>query len=366
MHVQRLRIERVRNLKTVVLSQLQPFNIFYGQNASGKSSVLEALHLLATGKSFRTNLVKQYVQHGQSDAIIYAEAEQYRLGLQKQVSGEQLIRLNGDTVATQSELAKLLPIQLIDPESISIIDTGSKPRRQLLDWLMFHVEPGFYPFWLKYQRALKQRNNLLRSSYTKQAGLEQSLQSWESALAHYGEPIHLLREKTVDKWLPVFQSYCQQLLPDQQLTLSYVAGFESKEGLLANLIKHRQRDIEKAGTQYGPHRADLRLKTPLGGVEEVLSRGQKKLLLIALKLSQIHMLHDLGHQTVVLLDDFTAELDASAQRRLISALIQLQSQIFMTTLEYAAVVPLLNELDVTSYAVFHVAEGTVTPLNDAA
>lgn len=364
MHLHKLRIERVRNLKTVVLSQLQPFNVFYGQNASGKSSVLEAIHLLATGKSFRTNLVKQYIQHGQNDAIIFAEAEQYRLGLQKQVSGEQLIRLNGDSVATQSELAKLLPVQLIDPECISILDTGSKPRRQLLDWLMFHVEPDFYPYWLKYQRALKQRNNLLR--HARQAGFEQSIQSWENALAYYGEPIHLLREKTIEKWQPIFQHYCEQLLPDQQISMSYSAGFDVDIGLLESQQKYRQKDIEKANTQYGPHRADLRLKTTLGAVDEVLSRGQKKLLLIALKLSQIHMLHDLGHETVVLLDDFTAELDGSAQRRLLSALIQLRSQIFMTTLEDAAVVPLLDELVVTSYAVFHVAEGTVKPTPDVA
>ena len=358
MHLNRLRIERVRNLQTVVLDQLQPFNIFYGENASGKSSILEAIHLLATGKSFRTNLVKQYIQHSQADAIIYAESAHYRLGLQKQASGEQLIRLNGDTLATQSELARLLPVQMIDPESIAILDMGSKPRRQLLDWLMFHVEPDFYPLWLRYQRALKQRNNLLKTA-RHDAAFAQTIASWESALAEYGSLIHDLRENVILKWQPLFELYCQQLLPDVEIHFSYSAGFELAVGLLESLKQHRQRDAERATTQHGPHRADLRIKTPFGVADEVLSRGQKKLLILALKLSQIHMLHDQGYETVVLLDDITAELDEAAQRRLLSTLISLRSQVFITTLDYASVDSMLKALSLDHYAVFEVSNGSV-------
>lgn len=364
MHLQRLRIEHVRNLLTVELNQLQPFNIFYGANASGKSSVLEAIHLLATGKSFRTNLVKQYIQHGRTDAIIYAEigsvdTVQYRLGLQKKTTGEQVIRLDGNSLATQSELARVLPLQLIDPESVSLLDTGSKPRRQLLDWLMFHVEPSFYPLWLKYQRALKQRNNLLRHSNIHAAGFEQNILSWENAIAQYGTAIHVLREQVIQQWIPVFKDYCTQLLPDIEISMSYLAGFDVEAGLLSSLGSHRLRDIEKGTTQHGPHRSDLRLKSSLGVVDEVLSRGQKKLLIVALKLSQIHMLHEKECETVVLLDDFTAELDAAAQRRLLATLVNLRSQVFMTTLEYSAVIPVLNELSLPSFAVFKVTEGQV-------
>lgn len=362
MHLTRLRIERVRNLQTVVLNQLQPFNIFYGANASGKSSILEAIHLLATGKSFRTNLVKQYIQHECMDALIYAESINYRLGVQKQASGEQLIRLNGDTLATQSELARLLPVQLIDPESIALLDMGSKPRRQLLDWLMFHVEREFYPLWLRYQRALKQRNSLLRHHSRSSAATQQSIASWEAAMAGQGELIHALREQVMQQWQPLFLHYCQLLLPDQSIHMAYSAGFDIQAGLQHSLQQHRQKDAERGSTQHGPHRADLRLKTTYGVVDEVLSRGQKKLLVLALKLSQIHMLHDQGYETVVLLDDMTAELDEAAQQRLLSTLIGLGSQVFMTTLDYVAVQKTLDALSVTQFALFEIRHGQVQPV----
>ena len=360
MHLQRLHIDRIRNLKRVELPQLQPFNIFYGSNGSGKSSILEAIHLLATGRSFRTNLVKQYIQHGELDGLIYAEATYYRLGLQKFASGEQIIRLNGDTVATQSELARILPIQLIDPDTISLLDTGSKPRRQLLDWLMFHVEPEFHPLWLRYQRALRQRNILLKQPYQNQTQWMQAIQSWEQALAQYGEIIHGLREKVIGQWQPVINQYLQQLLPELAISLNYLAGYDIETGLQTTLEQHRSRDIERATTQHGPHRADLRIKTPMGIADEVLSRGQKKLLIIALKLSQIQMLQDLQKETVVLLDDFSAELDDSAQGRLLATLAALNSQVFITTLNADTVQAMHNKLQSQPLAIFEVSQGEVS------
>ena len=357
MHLKRLHVERIRNLNRVELTQLQPFNIFYGNNGSGKSSILEAIHLLATGRSFRTNLVKQYIQHSAHDGLVYAESTYYRLGLQKLSSGEQIIRLNGDTVATQSELARLLPVQLIDPDSVSLLDTGSKPRRQLLDWLMFHVEPEFHGLWLRYQRALKQRNNLLKHSYGANALWLQNIQSWENALAEYGELIHGLREKVMQQWQVLFEQYRLLLLPDIAISLDYVAGFDAVLGLEKSLAQHRQRDIDRTTTQHGPHRSDLRLRTPLGLADEVLSRGQKKLLIVALKLSQIHMLQDLDKETVVLLDDFTAELDESAQGRLLSTLASLNSQVFMTILNGDAIKNMQDRLDLSTVAVFEVNNG---------
>lgn len=361
MHLKRLHVERIRNLNRVELPQLQPFNIFYGDNGSGKSSILEAIHLLATGRSFRTNLVKQYIQRGAADGLVYAESIHYRLGLQKLMTGEQIIRLNGDSVATQSELARLLPVQLIDPDSVSLLDTGSKPRRQLLDWLMFHVEPEFHSMWLRYQRALKQRNNLLKNSYGERTLWLQNIQSWEHALAEYGELIHGLREKVMQQWQPLFQQYCIMLLPDIPISLDYVAGFDAEQGLLHSLDQHRIRDTERATTQHGPHRSDLRLKTPLGIADEVLSRGQKKLLVVALKLSQIHMLQDLEKETVVLLDDFSAELDDTAQGRLLSTLVSLNSQVFMTILHGSAIKNMQDRLDFSTVAVFEVSNGQLQP-----
>ncbi|MEQ1144437.1 DNA replication/repair protein RecF [Acinetobacter soli] len=355
MQITRLNIERVRNLKTVALCGLQPFNIFYGANGSGKTSILEAIHLLATGRSFRTHMPKHYIQHDAQDAIVFAQSISEKIGMQKLASGEQLIKVNGDTVATQGQLAKLLPLQHLDPQSTDIIDYGAKPRRQLLDWLMFHVEPEFYFAWQYYSRALKQRNMLLK---TKRQLTLAELEPWNKMLSDYGEILHSQRLVTVERWKGFFLQDLAHLLPELEIELEYSSGFHTEVGLWQDLLNYHEKDLERRYTEYGPHRADLRLKTPLGAADDVLSRGQKKLLMMALKLSQIAMLHASNKETVVLLDDLTAELDSNAQRRLIERLSQLGSQVFITTLDHQAVTQHLDDLSI-SYQLYNVDHGQV-------
>ncbi|MGQ9375357.1 DNA replication/repair protein RecF [Acinetobacter tandoii] len=355
MQITRLNIERVRNLKTVALSELQPFNVFYGANGSGKTSILEAIHLLATGRSFRTHIPKHYILHDAQNAVVFAQSASEKIGMQKHINGEQVMKVNGDHIATQGQLAKLLPLQHIDPQSTDIIDQGAKPRRQLLDWLMFHVEPEFYHAWQYYSRALKQRNSLLKSQ--RHLSLE-SLEPWNKMLGEYGEILHSQRVAIVEQWNVFFQQDLHYLLPNLNVELQYIAGFHTEHGLLHDLCIHHQKDVDRRYTEYGPHRADLRLKTPNGEADIVLSRGQKKLLIIALKLSQIAMLHACNKETVVLLDDLTAELDLAAQQRLIERLSQLGSQVFITTLEHESVQKHLHDLSI-SHQLFHVENGQV-------
>ena len=355
MQITHLNIQRVRNLKTVALQELQPFNVFYGVNGSGKTSILEAIHLLATGRSFRTHIPKHYIQQHAQDAIVFAQSVSDKIGMQKLISGEQIIKLNGDHIATQGQLARLLPLQMIDPLSTDIIDHGAKPRRQLLDWLMFHVEPDFYQTWQFYSRALKQRNSLLKN----QRNLSlQDLEPWNEMLSRYGEMLHLQRLSIVEQWQQYLAQDLAYLLPNVEIELDYQAGFHTELGLLHDLTQHHQKDLDRRYTEYGPHRADLRLRTPMGDADVVLSRGQKKLLIIALKLSQIAMLHGCNKETVVLLDDLTAELDLTAQQRLIGRLSQLGSQVFITTLDHEAVQTHLHDLSI-SYQLFNVENGEV-------
>lgn len=355
MQITRLHIERVRNLTTVALSQLQPFNIFYGANGSGKTSILEAIHLLATGRSFRTHIPKHYIQHQHQDMIVFAQSDTEKIGIKKLITGEQIMRVNGDTVATQSQLAKSLPLQYIEPQSTDILDHGAKPRRQMLDWLMFHVEPDFYIAWQHYARALKQRNTLLKTS--RSVSLE-SMDTWNVLLAKYGEMIHHFRLGIIEQWTDYLNIDLKELLPALTIEMSYSAGFNEDVGLYETLRIHHEKDLERRYTEYGPHKADLKLKTPLGAADDILSRGQKKLLITALKLSQIAMLHASNRETVVLLDDLTAELDFVAQHSLIKRLSQLDSQVFITTLDQKAVTQHLNDLGV-SCRMFHVEHGRV-------
>ena len=177
-------------------------------------------------------------------------------------------------------------------------------------------------------------------------------------LSDYGEMLHSQRVSIVEQWKGFFEQDLKHLLPDIEVQLEYSPGFHTELGLLNDLQSHHQKDLERRYTEYGPHKADLRLKTSLGDADVVLSRGQKKLLIIALKLSQIAMLHACNKETVVLLDDLTAELDLTAQQRLIERLSQLGSQVFITTLEYESVKNHLHDLSI-SYQLFCVENGQV-------
>ncbi|MBF7689100.1 DNA replication/repair protein RecF [Acinetobacter rathckeae] len=355
MYLERLHIEKIRNLETVVMKNLQPFTVLYGVNGSGKTSVLEAIHILATGRSFRTHMPKHYIQHHAPHAIIFAQTHADKVGVQKFSSGEQLIKINGDRVATQGQLAQLLPLQHIDPLTTDIIDHGSKPRRELLDWLMFHVEPSFYQVWLHYTRTLKQRNSMFK--HYKKPSLE-DLQPWNNLLAEYGEQLHLQRVAVFMQWQVFFEQEVKKLLPDLVLHLDYTAGFQTEIGLALLLEQQHHKDCERRYTEHGPHRADLKIKTEHGDATDMLSRGQKKLLMVALKLSQIAMLHASNKETVVLLDDITAELDCAAQQRLLTRLHTLGSQVFLTTLDDAIVKQHLHDLCI-SYQMFNVHAGVV-------
>jgi DNA replication and repair protein RecF len=177
-------------------------------------------------------------------------------------------------------------------------------------------------------------------------------------LAEYGEMLNSQRSGIVEQWKVYFEQDLQHLLPNLAVELEYMPGFHTEQGLLHDLTVHHQKDVDRRYTEYGPHRADLRLKTAMGDADVVLSRGQKKLLIMALKLSQIAMLHACNKETVVLLDDLTAELDLTAQRRLIERLSQLGSQVFITTLEHESVKKHLHDLSI-SYQLFKVENGQV-------
>ncbi len=326
--LERLSIQHFRNLHLLELESLGAITLITGMNGSGKTSVLEAIHLLAVGRSFRSRHIRHFVEQGERYCQIVAHANEHVLGVRKQQDGETQLRLDGQTQASHAAFAQLLPVQLIDPESFSLIEGGSEGRRQLMDWLLFHVEPLFFRQWQHYQRALKQRNTAL-----KQAASDTELSSWEWQLAELGEALHDWRLKLMPQWKEEFHQVLAELLPECPITMHYHPGFDVTQPLIETLVADRVRDRDYGYTRHGAHRADIRFKWGSESAESRLSRGQKKMLLMALKLSQTRLLHGSGKRSVVLLDDIGAELDAHALLRLMESLLQLRSQLFITTLD---------------------------------
>ncbi|MEZ7518190.1 MULTISPECIES: DNA replication/repair protein RecF [unclassified Psychrobacter] len=402
--IERLQISHLRNLTQISLEPAA-CNIIIGANGSGKTSLLEAIFLLSRGKSFRHHQPKRYIQHHQNNTTVHAKLNDSRtLAIQKQADATTILRLNQTTVYNQSILTEQLPTLLIDPSTMDMLEQGSASRRQLLDWLVFHMKQGFHPQWMAYQRLLKQRNSLLkRTRHLTQVQLSE-LKSWDKGLSNHAALIHHYREQVFTEWQPYFAKSILQLLPSyaEQLSLSYNAGYDTSVALDVQLNERLEQDLQLGYTRIGNHRADIHvhwrsnesvndqttdhrtaasansIQTKLPTLKEqaanVLSRGEKKLLITALRLSQLPLLlndkessdslnDDLSSKAtpVVLLDDITAELDDRAIEILLSTLAQLPCQVFMTSLT-DDILPLVNELW-SQPNTFHVKQGKISFTN---
>ncbi|HET8729789.1 MAG TPA: DNA replication/repair protein RecF [Moraxellaceae bacterium] len=356
MTISRLEIANVRNLQSVSLLPHPQLNLFVGQNGSGKTSVLEALYLLGLGRSFRSGRVRRLINDNASQCTVFvAFAEGGGAGIQRNANGESQFRLDGRSNINLADIAHRLPLSLLDPASFAELQEGSKPRRAQLDWGVFHVEHRFYPSWVRYQRALKQRNSLLRS------GNIQAFESgaWDQELAETAALLHAFRLAHLSVWVPVWESVIESFLPGFPLTLEYHAGWDTDKALDALLADSWLRDLERGHTQIGPHRADLRIKLGTAPADEVLSRGQLKLALCALKLSQITVLRDQGIQSLILIDDLASELDAGARSRLLGYLGGTAAQIFITAIDSADLMAELQGSE-KGFRMFHVEHGTIT------
>ncbi|MBI0425709.1 DNA replication/repair protein RecF [Psychrobacter sp. NG27] len=400
--IERLQISHLRNLTQVNL-QYAACNVIIGENGSGKTSLLEAIFLLSRGKSFRHHQPKRYIQHHHNTVTVHAKLnDSSTLAIQKQADATTLLRLNQTTVYNQSILTEQLPTLLIDPSTMDMLEQGSASRRQLLDWLVFHMKQGFHPQWVAYQRLLKQRNSLLKKSrHLTQVQLSE-LKSWDKGLSSHAALIHHYRERIFTEWQPYFAESIEQLLPSyaEQLSLSYNAGYDTSIALDVQLNERLEQDLQLGYTRIGNHRADVhvhwhsddsvevssesasialkndvsaKLPTLKEQAANVLSRGEKKLLITALRLSQLPLLLNAEQNTdsqrdgfntratpVVLLDDITAELDGKAIEILLSTLSQLPCQVFMSSLT-DDIVPLVKELW-SNPNMFHVKQGNIQPL----
>ena len=306
-------------------------NLIYGPNAAGKTSILEAIAYLGRARSFRGAGNRELVRHGENDFILFGKAtsdnRETTLGVSNGKSGLE-VHTGGEKRTSAAPLAEALPLQVVDPDVHDLVAGGPEGRRRYIDWMVFHVEPGYLDQWRRFRRVLKQRNAALRSPSE-----GENLAGWDEELATLGNEVDEARRRIVDIVSPAVAELGESLL-GSAVTIDYAQGWPSGKSLLDALRDSTERDLQLASTQAGPHRADLRLSYDERQARKLVSRGQQKLLACALILAATEVVQThLEKPLLLLLDDPAAELDGDSVGRLMQAVEQLGSQVVATTLD---------------------------------
>ncbi len=371
MSLTHLHINRVRNLKQVKLQDLARVNVFFGRNGSGKTSVLEAVHLLGMARSFRGNSVKSLITHGEVSCVAFGVATaqgindaRVSLGVQRGVAGEALIKVAGAPVKSVARLVEYLPLQVINADSFELLTGSPSARRQYLDWGVFHVEHRFLEQWQRFQRCIKQRNKLLRHGKIR----DQELAVWTRDLASSGAAIGDYRQAYFKQLLPRFRDIVAQLVPAlvEGLELRYHQGWDRHSSYADALQGSASADIDQGYTHVGPQRADIRVMIDGRVAAETLSRGQQKLVVCGLKLAQGQLMSEQGKgRCTYLVDDLPSELDLEHSRQVCELLASMEAQVFITCVDQADIASVWPD-DKAEIAMFHVEHGTVKPVSGRA
>lgn len=354
MPLRRLQLESVRCIERAEIDLDSGWNYFFGANGAGKTSLLEGVHLLGRGRSFRTRQTGRLVQRGASGLAVYGELPEdegkHRVGVGFS-QGRLSLRVDGRDPAGIAELAALVPVYVVDPKLHQLIEAGPSVRRRFLDWGVFHVEQDFLDTWRQYRRVLGQRNAALKSGAT-----GPGLVVWTDKLAELGQRLSSARQRYVEALAEIVRGIGTALL-GAELSVRYRPGWREGIDFAQALARSVDRDRATGVTGVGPHRADLEVQIDGASIDVAASRGEQKLVVAALVLAQVTLWEQRsGRRSILLVDDPAAELDGTALARLMAAVRKLDAQLLVTGLSESVLEP------EPGYPVFHVEQGRVEPV----
>lgn len=353
-----LAIKQVRNLADVHILPSIGVNIVHGENAAGKTAILESIHLLSKARSFRTSHIRDVIQHDQdelsvSGLIENGDNKRISTGIRKSVRETQ-IKYNEEYVKTVSQQAKNIVIQTAIPEHSRILTGSPKERRKWIDWALFHVEHDYLKVWHDYHYALRNRNALL-----KRFAKEEEFFVWEKRMATAAGIMYGMWKK----YLVSLQRHYHEIARENiymGVVLRSKKNMDEESFFLEHLQSTRKHDMKVGFTQRGPHQADFEFKKDGRHIRAVFSRGQIKLFIMMLSIAQARLLKtEKQIVPIFLVDDIGSELDEKKSTMLLELFLNEAEQLFLTTIDptSANFATTLNSADTLS--LFHVKQGQV-------
>lgn len=354
-----LRELTVVNFRNIARADVRPdtgINFIFGDNGAGKSSLLEAIDFLSRGRTFRSRLSRALIREGCQAVVVSALLDNgQRVGFRRkkanpaQTSARTEIRVNGKKAASQAEVAAMLPAVVFHSGHFQPHRSESRHWCRVLDWGTFHVKPAFHPAWVRYQRALRQRNTLLR-----QASGARGAEQWERQMVEQAGILDACRQDYADKIVEAVDKIAQaQNVP---LHVRYERGWPEGTAYEKILATSAEGDRQAGYTRYGPHRALLRFFWDGVVASERASRGQQKAIAAMLMVVQVSLFGKLcGRKCLVMVDDWAAEFDRARRKWLFEELLRTGQQVFITSTDKTVLSAPLE----TRAKMFHMKHGSL-------
>jgi len=338
MYIKEIELKDFRNYDDIRISFSDKVNIFLGNNAQGKTNLLEGIYLNAMAKSFKTNREKEMVRFGcdycRIKSIVVIDGEEYTTEIALNSQGKKEINLNGVKISRSSEMLERIFIIIFSPEDLKIVKDEPEKRRRFIDRELFQIRPGYYNDINSYKHVLKQRN-----TYLKEETIDSSvLDIWDHELARYGSGIIAARKNFIERIDGISRKIHDNISGgSEKLVLKYEYNVEPQQDMekTADFFYHllqdgRTDDIKNRTTGKGPHKDDLKISADDIDLRKFGSQGQQRTAALSLKLSEIKLIEeDMGEKPILLLDDVLSELDNDRQTYLINSLGG--NQLFITT-----------------------------------
>lgn len=328
MHITKLKISNLRNLRSVELEPHPALNLLYGPNGAGKTSILESIVVLSRGRSFRTKLAEELIGNTSDTFNVFAllndhDGKTTRVGLERS-SRHWRARKDGEELSRISQLTRALPVVLMEPNSHLLVSGAPEARRKFLDWGVFHVEQPFLKVWRDFSRVLKQRNAALRFRQT------ELLESIDVVFSETGIQLGRLRRSHLLEVAAKVQTLLEELHSGlRDVRIEYRNGW-SGNSLNEALANGMEKDLLRGSTGSGPHRADISMTYEETSARAILSRGEQKILAAALLLSQAEIIARRNHVPVVLLDDLASEFDEEHYASVLSRALKTGGQVWVS------------------------------------